>query len=61
MARALGIARNRLYLRGKQAHKGKQVSLARERWHDIDDTPGHRKPAALLKMGKKRARRVMKQ
>ncbi|GER84446.1 hypothetical protein KTAU_30820 [Thermogemmatispora aurantia] len=56
-----GKHRNRLYLRGKQAHKGKQVAIAGERWHDIDDTPGHRMLAALRKMGKKRARRVMKQ
>src|SRR5207248_7206399 len=31
-----------------------------EKWHEQDDTMGHRKLAALLKMGKNRVKRVMK-
>jgi transposase InsO family protein len=60
VARALGIARGTLYLQGKQAKKDKQVAIAIETWHETDDTLGHRKLAALLKMGKNRVKRVMK-
>lgn len=60
VARALGIARSTLYLRGKQAKKDKQVAIAIETWHEVDDTLGHRKLAGLLSMGKNRIKRVMK-
>lgn len=58
-ARALGIGRATLYWPCKQAIKDKQVAVAIEYWHEIDDTLGHRKLAALLHMGKNRVRRVM--
>lgn len=60
VARALGMARGSLYLQRKQAVKDKQVAVAIEQWHEQDDTLGHRKLAALLKMGKNRVKRVMK-
>jgi putative transposase len=60
VARALGLARGSLYLKGKQALKDKKVATAIEQWHEQDDTMGHRKLAALLKMGKNRIKRVMK-
>ena len=60
VARALGIARGTLYLKGKQAVKDKKVAMAIEEWHEPDDTMGHRKLAALLKTGKNRVKRVMK-
>jgi putative transposase len=60
VSRALGIARGTLYLKGKQALKDKKVATAIEQWHEQDDTMGHRKLAALLKMGKNRIKRVMK-
>ena len=60
MARALGLARATLYLKRKQATKDKQVATEIEQWHEQDDTMGHRKLAALLKMGKNRIKRVMK-
>ena len=60
MARALGLARGTLSLKRKQATKDKQVATAIEEWHEQDDTMGHRKLAALLKMGKNRIKRVMK-
>jgi len=56
----LGLARGPLYLKRKQAPKDKQVATAIEHWHEQDDTMGHRKLAALLKMGKNRVKRVMK-
>jgi putative transposase len=59
VARALGIARSTLYLHTKQAVKDKQVAVAIEQWHEIDDTLGHRKLAVLLQIGKNRVRRVM--
>jgi putative transposase len=60
VARALGIARGTLYLKGKQAGKDKAVATAIEQWHEQDDTMGHRKLAVLLKTGKNRVKRVMK-
>jgi putative transposase len=60
VARALGLARGTLYLKRKQATKDKKVATAIEEWHEQDDTMGHRKLAALLKMGKNRIKRVMK-
>ncbi len=54
------MARGSLYLRGKQAVKDKRVATEIERWHEQDDTMGHRKLAVLLKMGKNRIKRVMK-
>lgn len=60
VAHALGMARGTLYLQGKQAKKDKQVAVAIEAWHETDDTMGHRKLAALLKLGKNRVKRVMK-
>lgn len=56
----MGIARGTLYLKGKQAQKDKAVAVAIEQWQEQDDTMGHRKLAALLKMGKNRIKRVMK-
>jgi putative transposase len=55
----LGLARGTLYLKRKQAIKDKQVAIAIEQCHERDDTMGHRKLAALLKMGKNRIKRVM--
>lgn len=60
VARALEMARGTLYLKGKQAGKDKAVATAIEEWQEQDDTMGHRKLAALLKMGKNRVKRVMK-
>ena len=57
---ALGIARGTLYFKGKQAQKDKAVAVAIEKWHEQDDTMGHRKLAVLLKTGKNRVKRVMK-
>jgi putative transposase len=54
------MARGTLSLKGKQAMKDKQVATAIARWHEQDDTMGHRKLAALLKTGKNRVKRVMK-
>ncbi|GHO61306.1 transposase [Ktedonobacter sp. SOSP1-52] len=59
IARALGIGRATLYWSSKQATKDKQVAVAIEQWHEVDDTLGHRKLATLLKMSKDRVRRVM--
>ena len=59
MARALGLAHATLYLRSKQAIKDKQVAVAIEQWHELDETLGHRKLAVLLGMGKNRVKRVM--
>jgi putative transposase len=59
VARTLGLARGTLYLKRKQATKDKKVATAIEEWHEQDDTMGHRKLAALLKMGKNRIKRVM--
>jgi putative transposase len=58
-ARALGIGRATLYWPSKQAVKDKQVAVALETWHEIDDTLGHRKLAALVEMSPNRVRRVM--
>jgi putative transposase len=58
-ARALGIGRATLYWPCKQAIKEKRIAVAIEQWHEVDDTLGHRKLAALLSMGKNRVRRVM--
>ena len=52
VARALGLAHATLYLHSKQAVKDKQVAIAIEQWHELDDTLGHRKLAVLLGMGK---------
>jgi putative transposase len=59
VARALGLAESTLYLHSKLAVKDKQVAVAIEQWHDLDDTLGHRKLAVLLGMGKNRVKRVM--
>jgi len=59
VARALEVGRATLYWPSKQAVKDKQVAVAIEQWHEIDDTLGHRKLAALLQMSKERVRRVM--
>jgi putative transposase len=50
-ARALGIGRATLYWPCKQAVKDKQVAVAIEQWHEVDETLGHRKLAKLLHMG----------
>src|SRR5207248_4383298 len=60
VARAFVMARGTLYLKRKPASKDKQVATAIEKWHEQDDTMGHRKLATLLKMGKNRVKRVMK-
>jgi transposase InsO family protein len=54
------MARGTLYRTRKQAAKDKAVATAIGQWHEQDDTMGHRKLAALLKMGKNRVKRVMK-
>jgi putative transposase len=54
------MARGTLYLKRKQAGKDKVVAVAIEQWQEQDDAMGHRKLAALLKMGKNRVKRVMK-
>ena len=59
VARALGVGRATLYWPSVQAVKDKQVAVAILEWHEIDDTLGHRRLAALLRMGKERVRRVM--
>ncbi len=48
VARALGIARDALYLRSEQACKDKQVAMAFEQRHELDDTTGHRKTEATM-------------
>lgn len=60
VARALEVGRATLYWPSKQAVKDKQVAVAIEQWHQIDDTLGHRKLARLLQMGPNRVRRVMR-
>ncbi len=57
VARALDFARASYYWQSRQARKDKAVAV--EQLHEQDDTLGHRKLAALLKMGKNRVRRVM--
>jgi transposase InsO family protein len=59
VARALQVGRATLYWPSKQAVKDKQVAVAIEAWHEVDDTLGHRKLAALLQMSKDRVRRIM--
>jgi putative transposase len=59
VVRALEFARGSVYLKSKQALKDKQVAIAIEQWHELDDTLGHRKLAVLLSMGKNRVNRVM--
>ena len=59
VARALQVGRATLYWPSKQAVKDKQVAVAIQAWYEVDDTLGHRKLAALLKMSKDRVRRVM--
>src|SRR5437667_2361457 len=54
------MARGTLYLKGNTAVKDKKVAMAIEEWHEHDDTMGHRKLAALLKVGKNRVKRMMK-
>jgi len=59
MVRALSFARSTLYLVSKRALKDKQVAVAIEQWHELDDTLGHRKLAVLLGMGHNRVNRIM--
>jgi len=59
VARALEVGRATLYWPSKQAVKDKKVAVAIEKWHEIDDTLGHRKLAALLEMSPNRVRRIM--
>src|SRR5215472_11015533 len=61
VVRALEFARGSLYLVSKRALKDKQVAVAIEQWHDLDDTLGHRKLAVLLGMGHNRVNRIMHQ
>ncbi len=53
------VGRATLYWPSKQALKDKKVAVAIEKWHEIDDTLGHRKLAALLQMSPNRVRRIM--
>src|SRR5215472_9798259 len=59
VVRALEFARGSLYLVSKRAIKDKQVAVAIEQWHELDDTLGHRKLAVLLGMGHNRVNRIM--
>ncbi len=59
VVRALSFARGSLYLHRKRPLKDKQVAVAIERWHELDDTLGHRKLAVLLGMGHNRVNRIM--
>jgi len=59
VARALSCARGSLYLQRKGPLKDKQVAVAIEQWHELDDTLGHRKLAVLLGMGHNRVNRIM--
>ena len=59
VVRALEFARGSLYLKSKRALKDKQVAVAIEQWHELDDTLGHRKLAVLLGMGHNRVNRIM--
>lgn len=59
VVRALELARGSLYLKSKRALKDKQVAVAIEQWHELDDTLGHRKLAVLLGMGHNRVNRIM--
>jgi putative transposase len=59
VVRALEFARGSLYLVSKRAIKDKQVAVAIEQWHELDDTLGHRKLAVLLGMGHNRINRIM--
>lgn len=59
VVRALSFARGTLYLVSKRALKDKQVAVAIEQWHELDDTLGHRKLAVLLGMGHNRVNRIM--
>lgn len=59
VVRALEFARGSLYLISKRAIKDKQVAVAIEQWHELDDTLGHRKLAVLLGMGHNRVNRIM--
>jgi putative transposase len=57
--RALAFARGSLYLQRKRPSQDKQVAVAIEQWHELDDTLGHRKLAVLLGMGHNRVNRIM--
>ncbi len=59
VVRALSFARGSLYLHRKRPIKDRQVAVAIEQWHELDDTLGHRKLAVLLGMGKNRVNRIM--
>lgn len=59
VVRALSFARGSLYLRRKRPLQDKQVAVAIEQWHELDDTLGHRKLAVLLGMGHNRVNRIM--
>ena len=59
VVRALEVARGSLYLKSKRALKDKQVAVAIEQWHELDDTLGHRKWAVLLGLGHNRVNRIM--
>lgn len=59
IVRALQFARGSWYLQRKRPLKDKQIAVAIEQWHELDDTLGHRKLAVLLGMGKNRVNRIM--
>lgn len=60
VARVLGISRASLYVQQKRPKEDKALAVRIEAAHEKDDTMGHRKLAALLRIGKNRVKRVMR-
>ena len=60
IAKALGFSRSSFYSSSQLESKDKELANEIEKWHEIDDTLGHRKLAKLIGISKERARRVMK-
>ena len=48
-----------LYVRRKRPLKDKQIAVAIEQWHELNDTLRHRKLAVLLGMGHNRFNRII--
>jgi transposase InsO family protein len=59
VVRALKFARGSLYLQSKRAFNDKQIVIAIEQWHELDDTLGHHRLAVLLGVSKNRVYRIM--
>lgn len=59
IAKALGFSRGNFYYRSRLEIKDKKIAGEIERWHEIDDTVGHKKLAKLVGVSKDRIRRVM--